>query len=132
MRILLSILFNAVALYATALVVPGISFHGNWVMLLGAGGRFGLFTPYVRPGASGWEAGGRGGWRWAGVGLRGGGGRGNGAAILRVQRGQPAGGLVAVLARHLEIADDPRRRVAVDVLEGLPHVRDRAHLRSDL
>ncbi len=32
MRIVLSIVFNAVALYATALVVPGISFHGNWVL----------------------------------------------------------------------------------------------------
>src|SRR5258708_36812906 len=49
MRILLSILFNAVALYATALVVPGISFHGNWVMLLVAGGIFGLFNLIVRP-----------------------------------------------------------------------------------
>src|SRR5712692_8447293 len=49
MRILLSIVFNAVALYATALVVPGISFHGNWVMLLVAGGIFGLFNLIVRP-----------------------------------------------------------------------------------
>ena len=49
MRILLSIVSNAVALYATALVVPGISFHGNWVMLLVAGGIFGLFNLIVRP-----------------------------------------------------------------------------------
>src|SRR5258707_12656758 len=49
MRILLSIVFNAVALYATALVVPGISFHGNWVMLLVAGGIFRLFNLIVRP-----------------------------------------------------------------------------------
>ena len=49
MRILLSIVFNAVALYATALVVPGISFHGNLVMLLVAGGIFGLFNLIVRP-----------------------------------------------------------------------------------
>ena len=49
MRILLSIVFNAVALYATALVVPGISFHGNVVMLLVAGGIFGLFNLIVRP-----------------------------------------------------------------------------------
>jgi putative membrane protein len=48
MRILLSIVFNAVALYAT-LVVPGISFHGSWVMLLVAGGIFGLFNLIVRP-----------------------------------------------------------------------------------
>jgi len=49
MRVLLSIVFNAVALYATALVVPGISFHGNLVMLLVAGGIFGLFNLIVRP-----------------------------------------------------------------------------------
>jgi putative membrane protein len=49
MRILLSIVFNAVALYATALVVPGISFQGNWVMLLVAGAIFGLFNLIVRP-----------------------------------------------------------------------------------
>jgi len=49
MRVLLSIIFNAVALYATALVVPGISFHGNLVMLLVAGGIFGLFNLIVRP-----------------------------------------------------------------------------------
>ena len=33
MRVLLSIVFNAVALYATAMVVPGISFRGNVGML---------------------------------------------------------------------------------------------------
>jgi len=49
MRILLSIVFNAVALYATAMVVPGISFRGNVVMLLVAGGIFGLFNLIVRP-----------------------------------------------------------------------------------
>ena len=49
MRILLSIVFNAVALYATALVVPGISFRGNVVSLLVAGAIFGLFNLIVRP-----------------------------------------------------------------------------------
>jgi putative membrane protein len=49
MRILLSIVSNAVALYATALVVPGISFQGNVVMLLVAGTIFGLFNLIVRP-----------------------------------------------------------------------------------
>ena len=49
MRILLSIVFNAVALYATALVVPGISFRGNLVSLLVAGAIFGLFNLIVRP-----------------------------------------------------------------------------------
>jgi putative membrane protein len=49
MRILLSIVFNAVALYATAMVVPGISFHGNIVSLLVAGAIFGLFNLIVRP-----------------------------------------------------------------------------------
>jgi putative membrane protein len=49
MRVLLSIVSNAVALYATALVVPGISFQGNVVMLLVAGAIFGLFNLIVRP-----------------------------------------------------------------------------------
>ena len=49
MRILLSIVFNAVALYATAMVVPGISFRGNVGMLLVAGAIFGLFNLIVRP-----------------------------------------------------------------------------------
>ena len=49
MRILLSIIFNAVALYATAMVVPGISFRGNVVSLLVAGAIFGLFNLIVRP-----------------------------------------------------------------------------------
>jgi putative membrane protein len=49
MRVLLSIVFNAVALYATAMVVPGISFRGNVVTLLVAGAIFGLFNLIVRP-----------------------------------------------------------------------------------
>jgi len=49
MRILLSIVFNAVALYATAFVVPGIAFRGSLVMLLVAGAIFGLFNLIVRP-----------------------------------------------------------------------------------
>ena len=49
MRVLLSIVFNAVALYATAMVVPGISFRGNVGMLLVAGAIFGLFNLIVRP-----------------------------------------------------------------------------------
>ncbi len=49
MRILLSIVFNAVALYATALIVPGISWRGNVVSLLVAGAIFGLFNLIVRP-----------------------------------------------------------------------------------
>ena len=49
MRILLSIVFNAVALYATAFVVPGIAFQGSPVMLLVAGAIFGLFNLIVRP-----------------------------------------------------------------------------------
>ncbi|HEV7503085.1 MAG TPA: phage holin family protein, partial [Vicinamibacteria bacterium] len=49
MRILLSIVFNAVALYATAMVVPGISFHGSIASLLVAGAIFGLFNLIVRP-----------------------------------------------------------------------------------
>jgi putative membrane protein len=49
MRILLSIVFNAVALYATAMVVPGIAFDGSIVSLLLAGAIFGLFNLVVRP-----------------------------------------------------------------------------------
>ena len=49
MRILLSIVFNAVALYATAMVVPGISFSGSIASLLVAGAIFGVFNLIVRP-----------------------------------------------------------------------------------
>ena len=52
MRILLSIVFNAVALYATAMVVPGICFHGSIVSLLVAGAIFGLFQPDRAPGGA--------------------------------------------------------------------------------
>lgn len=49
MRILLSIVFNAIALYATAMVVPGITFRGSIGILLVAGAIFGLFNLIVRP-----------------------------------------------------------------------------------
>jgi putative membrane protein len=49
MRVLLSIVFNAIALYATAAVVPGITFRGNVISLLVAGAIFGLFNLIVRP-----------------------------------------------------------------------------------
>ena len=49
MRILLAIVFNALALLATAYVVPGISFVGSWVQLLVAGAIFGLLNLIVRP-----------------------------------------------------------------------------------
>jgi putative membrane protein len=49
MRILLSIVFNAIALYATAMVVPGIAFGGGLGNLLLAGAIFGLFNLIVRP-----------------------------------------------------------------------------------
>jgi putative membrane protein len=49
MRLLLAVLFNAAALYATALVVPGIRFTGDWVNLVIAGAIFGLFNLIVRP-----------------------------------------------------------------------------------
>ena len=49
MRILLSIVANAVALYATAYIVPGITFGGSWVQLLVAGAIFGLLNLIVRP-----------------------------------------------------------------------------------
>ena len=49
MRMLGGIVVNAVALLATAWIVPGISFHGNWITLLVAGALFGLFNLIVRP-----------------------------------------------------------------------------------
>ena len=49
MRVLLAIVFNAVALYATAILVPGISFTGSWVALLVGGAIIGLFNLIVRP-----------------------------------------------------------------------------------
>jgi len=48
-RILLSIVANAVALIATAYIVPGITFAGSWVQLLVAGAIFGLLNLIVRP-----------------------------------------------------------------------------------
>ena len=48
MGILLSIIGNAIALFATT-VVPGITFNGNWVNLLVGGAIFGLFNLIVRP-----------------------------------------------------------------------------------
>jgi putative membrane protein len=48
-KILLSIVANAVALFATAWVVPGITFAGSWVQLLVAGAIFGLLNLIVRP-----------------------------------------------------------------------------------
>ena len=48
MGILLSIVGNAVALFATT-VVPGITFSGDWVNLLLGGAIFGLFNLIVRP-----------------------------------------------------------------------------------
>ncbi len=49
MRALLAIVFNAIALYATAIVVPGITFAGDVWTLLVAGAVFGLFNLVVRP-----------------------------------------------------------------------------------
>jgi putative membrane protein len=49
MRVLLSIVFNSIALYASALAVPGIGFHGGLLVLLAAGALFGLFNLIVRP-----------------------------------------------------------------------------------
>ncbi len=48
MRIVLAIIFNAIALYATTLV-PGIIFTGDVPTLLVAGALFGLFNLIVRP-----------------------------------------------------------------------------------
>ena len=48
MRILLRVVFNAIALYATTLV-PGIVFHGSVIDLLIGGVILGLFNLIVKP-----------------------------------------------------------------------------------
>jgi putative membrane protein len=48
-KILLTIVGNAVALYATTQVVPGISWGGSLARLLLAGAIFGLLNLIVRP-----------------------------------------------------------------------------------
>ncbi len=49
MKILLTIVANAVALYATTQVVPGITWSGSVIGLLVAGAIFGLLNLIVRP-----------------------------------------------------------------------------------
>ncbi len=49
MKILLGIVANAVALYATTRVVPGISWTGGLIELLIAGALLGLLNLLVRP-----------------------------------------------------------------------------------
>lgn len=49
MKVLLTIVANAVALYATTRVVPGITWGGDLVGLLVAGAVFGLLNLIVRP-----------------------------------------------------------------------------------
>ncbi len=49
MKILLTIVGNAVALYATAQIVPGITWKGSVAGLLLAGAIFGLLNLIVRP-----------------------------------------------------------------------------------
>jgi putative membrane protein len=49
MKLLLTIVGNALALLATAYFVPGIRFTGDWLQLLIAGGIFGLLNLVVRP-----------------------------------------------------------------------------------
>ena len=48
MRLVLSIVGNAVALFATT-VVSGITFTGTWVQLALAGAIFGLLNFFVKP-----------------------------------------------------------------------------------
>jgi len=49
MKLILTIVGNALALLATAYFVPGISFTGSWLQLLVAGAIFGLLNLIVRP-----------------------------------------------------------------------------------
>ena len=48
MRLIAAVIANAVAILATT-IVPGITFTGNWLLLLAAGAIFGLFNAIVRP-----------------------------------------------------------------------------------
>jgi len=48
LRLLLAIVGNAVALFATT-VVPGITFDGTWLQLAVAGAIFGVLNLIVRP-----------------------------------------------------------------------------------
>ncbi|MGD8894853.1 MAG: phage holin family protein [Acidobacteriota bacterium] len=48
MRLILAIVGNAIALWATT-VVPGITFTGTWLQLALAGAIFGLLNLIVRP-----------------------------------------------------------------------------------
>ena len=48
-KLILTILGNALALLATAYFVPGIRFTGSWAQLLLAGLLFGLLNLIVRP-----------------------------------------------------------------------------------
>jgi putative membrane protein len=48
MRLLLAVVGNAVALFATT-VVPGITFTGTWLQLALAGAIFGVLNLIVRP-----------------------------------------------------------------------------------
>jgi putative membrane protein len=49
MKVLLTIAGNALALLATAYVVPGIRFTGDWLQLIVAGAILGLLNLIVRP-----------------------------------------------------------------------------------
>jgi putative membrane protein len=49
MKLLLTLVGNALALLATAYFVPGIRFSGDWIQLLIAGALFGLLNLIVRP-----------------------------------------------------------------------------------
>ncbi len=49
MKILISVILNAAALYATTVVVPGITFSGSLLQLVLAGAIFGLLNLIVRP-----------------------------------------------------------------------------------
>jgi putative membrane protein len=49
MGILIGIACNAIALYVTTLIVPGITFHGSLLTLFLAGLLLGVFNLIVRP-----------------------------------------------------------------------------------
>ncbi len=49
MRFLIRLLINALALWAAIEIVPGVTYQGDWVYLLGVALVFGILNALVRP-----------------------------------------------------------------------------------
>jgi putative membrane protein len=49
MRFLIRLIINAVALWVATRIVPGVTYAGGWMPLLGAALLFGVVNAFVRP-----------------------------------------------------------------------------------